>query len=165
MPINETVQQAINDQIQRELSSAYTYLAMTAHFEAANLPGFARWMRLQSEEEQEHAMRLFDYLNDRGGRVVLQAIEQPKRDFGTPLAAFEAALHHEQYITRCIHELHALAGREHDPATQVMLQWFITEQVEEEKNASHVVETLKLIGDDRAALVALDRELGRREPE
>jgi ferritin len=153
---------AVNEQIRHELESAYIYLSMSAHFEAENLPGFAKWMRLQSQEEMNHAMRLFDYLNDRGARVVLQALAQPPAHYDSPLSVFEQAFQHEQKITSLIEQLHRRAGEHADSATQVMLHWFITEQVEEERNASQVVDQLRLAGENRAALLFLDRQLGAR---
>lgn len=163
--INPTVQEAINEQIKNELYSAYLYLAMSAHFEAASLPGFAHWMRLQSNEEVEHAMKLFDYLNDRGGRVELQAIEKPPKTWETATVAFKQALEHEQKVTALIHNLYATASKENDYATQVMLQWFIDEQVEEEKSATLIVEQLKMIEDRDTAILFLDKQLGKRSSE
>lgn len=160
--LSKKLQDAINDQIKHELYSAYLYLAMSAHFEAVNLPGFARWMRLQSQEETSHAMKLFDFIHERGGRVVLQAIAQPPGEFKSALNVFQQALEHEQKVTEMIHRLYELAGKENDYATQVMLQWFITEQVEEEKTAGDVVEQLKTIGEQPAAVFMLDRQLGAR---
>ena len=160
--LNPTVQQALNDQVQKELHSAYIYLSMAAYFEAENLPGAAHWMRHQAEEEQEHAMKIFDFLNDRGGRVALQAIGAPPATFASPLAVFEAAYAHEQKVTQSIHDLYALAVQEGDYPTQVMLQWFIDEQVEEEKNASAIVAQLHMVGDSPAALFMIDRQLAAR---
>jgi len=156
------VQKAINDQIKYELESGYLYLAMSAHFEAANLPGFARWMRLQAREELGHAMRLYNYVLDRGGRIELQAIAKPPADFGTPLSIFEAALAHEKQVTDLIRRLYETAITQKDHATQVYLQWFITEQVEEEKNAGTAVEQLRMAGDAAAALLMLDGRFGAR---
>jgi ferritin len=135
---------------------------MAAHFEAANLPGFARWMRMQSNEEVSHAMRLFDYVCERGGHVRLQALPQPPVEFGTPLSVFEQALGHEQKISSLIDQLYNRALDERDHPTQVMLQWFVTEQVEEENNVGLVVEQIRLAGDSSAALLFLDRQLGAR---
>lgn len=162
---NPTVEQALNDQIQKEFHSAYIYLGMSAYFEAENLPGAAHWMRHQAEEEQEHAMKIFDFINDRGGRVALQAIGQPPADFTSPLAVFEAAYAHEQKVTKSIHDLYALALREGDYPTQIMLQWFIDEQVEEEKNSSAIMAQLKMVGDSPAALLMIDRQLAARSGE
>jgi ferritin len=163
--MDKDVQAAINAQIKHELESAYLYLAMCAHFESANLPGFARWMRLQAREELTHAMRLFDYVNARGGRVELQEIARPPAEFGSPLSIFETALKHERQVTGLIRKLHETAAARSDYATQVHLQWFITEQVEEEKSAATVVEQLRMAGGDSAALLILDRQLGARTEE
>lgn len=160
--LTNAVQEAINDQIKSELHSAYVYLAMTAYCEALNLHGFAHWMRLQSREEVSHAMKLFDYVNDRGGRVSLQAIAAPPLDFKSPLEMVQEVLQHERKVTAMINTLYEVALKEHDYATQVHLQWFLTEQVEEEKNASEIVERLKMAGTQPAALLLLDRELGAR---
>ncbi len=159
------VQAALNDQIRMELSSGYVYLAMAAQFEAQSYDGFAHWMRLQAREELEHAMRLFDYVNRRGGRVVLQAIPCPPEEFGAPLQAFRNALEHEQAVTASIHRLYALAGDHNDVATQRELDWFVTEQVEEEENAGRAVDLLTRAGDDAASLLFLDREFGGRAAE
>jgi ferritin len=160
--LSKVVQDALNQQIKDELYSSYLYLSMSAHCETINLPGFAHWMRLQSEEELSHAMKLFDYVNDRGGRVVLQGIDQPPAEFNAPLDIFQQVLEHEQKVTGLIHQLYALALKENDYPTQVELQWFITEQVEEEKSAGEIVEQLKVIGDHSTALLMLDRQLGAR---
>jgi len=162
MNIQQAMQDAINEQINAELESAYIYLSMSAHFEAENLPGFARWMRLQSQEEVGHAMRLFDYVCERGGRVTLKALAEPTTQFGAPVTLFEQALAHEQKITRLIDELYQAAAQHSDTPTQVMLQWFVTEQVEEENNVGLVVEQLRRAGDSSAALLFLDRQLGTR---
>jgi ferritin len=160
--LGKAVQDAMNEQIKNELYSAYQYLSMAAYCESVNLPGFAHWMRAQSREEMEHAMKFYDFILDRSGRVVLQAIDQPVVEFGSPLEVFEQVLEHEQKVTAMINELYGLAVRENDYASQTFLQWFVTEQVEEEKNAGDVVETLKMVGDTSEALFLLDRELGRR---
>ncbi len=157
-----TVEKAFNTQIRHELDSGYLYLSMSAHFEAANLPGLARWMRLQAQEELAHAMRLYDHVVERGGRVVLQGIEKPQSEFGTPLSIFEAALAHEKKITGLIEKLFETAVTKKDYAAQLALQWFIGEQVEEEQNASAIVEQLRLVGDNPAALLMMDRALGAR---
>jgi ferritin len=163
--LNSAVQQALNDQVQKELHSAYIYLSMAAYFEAENLPGAAHWMRGQAGEEQEHAMKLFDFIQDRGGRVTLQAIDAPPATFSSPLAVFEASYAHEQKVTKSIHDLYALAVKEADYPTQVMLQWFIDEQVEEEKNASAIMAQLQMVGDSPAALFMIDRQLAARAGE
>lgn len=163
--LSKEIQDAINDQIHHEFHSAYLYLSMCAYMESENFPGFAHWMRLQSTEEVNHAMKLFDYVNDRGGRVTLKGLEQPPANFKSILDTFEQAYEHEKKVTKMIHNLYALATRENDYATQVALQWFITEQVEEEDNAMTVVDRMKIAGTDGAALLFLDRELGSRSAE
>ena len=163
--LSQGIQEAINDQIHHEFHSAYVYLSMSAYLEAANFTGFAKWMRVQATEEVNHAMRLFDYVNDRNGKVTLKALEQPPTNFKSALDVFEHALKHEMKVTSLIHSLYALATKENDYATQVALQWFINEQVEEEATASKVVDRLKIAGDDGAALLMLDNELGSRAPE
>ena len=163
--LNKTMQDAMNEQIKNELYSAYIYLSMSAYFEETNLPGFAQWMRVQAQEEEAHAMKFYHFINERGGRVVLQAIEQPPIEFESPLDVFERTLEHEQLVTGLIHQLYALAIQEQDYASQIFLQWFVTEQVEEEDSATQIIEMLKLIGDKRHALLMLDRELGGRAAE
>ena len=153
----------MNTQIQRELESAYIYLSMAAYFDALNLPGFAQWMKIQFQEEQAHAMKFFDFIIDRGGKVTLQAINQPPVEFKSPLDVFGKALAHEEKISGHINDLYALSMKENDFASQPLLQWFIEEQVEEEKSAGEIVETLKMIKGDATALLILDRELGQRQ--
>jgi ferritin len=165
MMINKTMQDAINEQIKNELYSAYLYLAMSAYFDAANLTGFAHWMRVQAREEEEHAMKFFGYVYDRGGRVQLKALDQPPFEWASTLEAFQQVLEHEQKVTSLIHNLYALAVKENDYASQVMLQWFIDEQVEEEKNAATIVEQLKMIEARGSAILYLDHELGERGEE
>jgi ferritin len=156
------MQDAINEQVRDELYSAYLYLSMAAYFEATSLPGFAAWMRAQSQEEVTHAMKFFDFVNERGGRVELHAIEQPPVEFESPRDVFEATYEHEQKVTGLIHDLYKLALEENDYAAQVMLHWFIDEQVEEEDGVSQILDTLKRIGDKDQGLIMLDRELGQR---
>ncbi len=163
--MNKRMQSAFNDQINEELFSSYVYLAMSAHFESMNLEGFAKWMKHQAEEEMEHAMRLFDHINRRGGRVVLKGIGEPPLEYGSALEGFQKALAHEQHITKCIHDLYKLALEEGDYPAQLELQWFIAEQVEEEENSGRVVELLKMAGDNKGALLMLDRELAKRSSE
>ncbi len=163
--INKVVQDAMNEQINKELYSAYVYLSMSAYFTGANLPGFAHWMRVQGKEEQEHAMKFYDFIHDRGGAVTLKALAQPPADFKSPVAVFQEAFAHEQRVTASIHQLYETAVKEKDYPAQVMLQWFINEQVEEEKNAGEIVARLKIIGDHPGALFALDRELAARAGE
>ena len=161
--LSNAVEKAINDQIKNELYSAYLYLSMSAYLESANLSGMARWMRLQSDEEMAHAMKFFDYVYDRGGRVVLQAIDQPPAEFGSPLDVFEQALAHEQKVTGLINQIYGLAVKENDYPSQIELRWFITEQVEEEKSAGDIVDLLKVIGDHGPSVIMVDRQLGARQ--
>jgi len=162
MVLGKTLQDAINEQVKNELYSGYMYLAMAAYCEGNNFPGAAKWMRMQSGEEQEHAMKLYDYVFDRGGRVTLQAIAQPPADYKSLLDIFEQAYSHEQKVTGMINNLYAAAAKENDYATMSMLKWFIDEQVEEERNASQVVEMLKLAGNHIPAVMMLDGRLGAR---
>ena len=163
--ISKKMEAALNKQINEEFASAYIYLSMAAHFKAENFNGFAHWMEMQYQEEVAHAMKIYEYLNDRGGKVILDAIGAPETSWDSPLAAFEAAYNHEKHITGCIHGLVKLAMEESDFATQSFLQWFVDEQVEEEASVDGIVETLKMVGDHKNGLFMLDRELGRRAPE
>ncbi len=156
------LQDTLNQQINHEFYSSYLYLAMSAHFESVNLPGFARWMKVQSEEETEHGMKFFHYVNERGGKVVLEAIAKPQGAFKTPMDVMKQVLEHERKVTGTIEALYELSMKEKDYATQVMLQWFIKEQVEEEKSASDIIEMLKNVGDAPAGLAMLDSRLGAR---
>jgi ferritin len=160
--ISQVMQDAINEQIKNELYSAYLYLSMSAYFEERNLPGFAKWLRVQFEEEQGHALKFYDYVHERGGAIKLQAIAQPPAEWKSSLDAFQQVLEHEQKVTSLIHKLYALALKENDYASQIMLQWFITEQVEEEKNATDVIAKLQMIEERGTAVLMLDHELGHR---
>ncbi len=162
--LNKKIHDAMNDQIQRELESAYIYLSMAAYFDSINLPGFAQWMKMQFQEEQAHAFKFYDFVYDRGVQVILQALGQPPVEFQSPLDAFEKTLAHEQKITGHINDLYALAVEEKDYPSQILLQWFVGEQVEEEKSAGDILDMLKRIGDSYHALIMLDRELGQRQP-
>jgi ferritin len=161
--LSQKVQEALNEQIKNELYSAYLYLSMSAYADSVGLPGFASWMRAQSREEASHAMKLFDYIVDRNGRVTLMAIPQPSADFKSPVAMFQQVLDHEREVTKMIHRLYALASQENDYGTMVELQWFISEQVEEEKTAGAIVDELKLVGDKGTALYLVDRQLAGRK--
>jgi ferritin len=161
--LSKTVQNAMNEQIKNELYSAYLYLSMAAHFESTNLPGFAHWMKIQATEEVKHSMKFFEYINERGGRVTLKAIDQPVADFKTPLDVFTMAFKHEQKVTGMIHKLYELALKENDYPSQIMLQWFVKEQVEEEKSAENIIEQLKMAGDSSAALLMADRQFAQRK--
>ena len=160
--LSPDLQRALNEQLKQELYSSYLYLSMAAYCESINLSGFAHWMRQQADEEREHAMKFYDHILDRGGRVALQALPQPPSEFPSPTGIFEQALAHEQEITSLINELYRRADAEQDPASQVFLQGFITEQVEEEKTAAQIVQTLRMAGDDKVALLMIDRELAAR---
>jgi ferritin len=162
MELSKKMQDALNEQIKEELASSYIYLSMAAYCESINLPGFAKWMRAQSQEELEHALKFFDYINDRGGRVVLHALEQPPIEFAGPTDVFEKTLAHEEFITGRIHELYGMATAENDYASLGILQWFVDEQVEEEQSAGEILETLKMIGEKGQGLLMLDRQLAQR---
>lgn len=162
MKLSAKVQAAMNEQMRREFVAYYLYLAMSAWFSRRNYPGFAAWMRAQAREEESHALKFFDYVDDRGGEVVLEAIDRPKADWKSVLAVFEAAKAHEARVSQGIHKLYELALVEKDYASQAMLQWFITEQVEEEKTSTQIVETLRIIKDSSSGLLMYDRELGGR---
>jgi ferritin len=162
MMISQALQEAINQQITHELYSAHLYLSMSAYFACNTFPGMAKWMRVQAAEETTHALKFFDYVNDRSGRVVMGAIGQPPTEFESPLDVFQKALEHERKVTGLINNLYALALKENDYATQVMLQWFVNEQVEEEKNATEIVEQLRRLGPSTGGLIHYDRQLGKR---
>ncbi len=157
------VQEAINQQIQAEFQSAYIYLAMSAKFERMSLKGFAQWLRMQWQEETNHAMKLYDFMLQRDGVVELGTIEEPVVDFSTPLEAFRLVLEHEQFITSRINNLYHLATQHHDYPLQILLHWFIDEQVEEEDAARSIIDSLELIGETGPNLFLLDRELGSRQ--
>jgi ferritin len=161
--LQSTIQDALNKQIAMEMYASNLYLAMSAHFAAASLKGFAHWMRQQADEERGHALRIFDYIGERGGSVELAAIAQPPSEFGAPPEIFQAALEHERKVSASIHAIFSLAGQEADYATQSFLQWFINEQVEEEANATEMVDLLAMAGDNRAALLMLDNRVKGRE--
>ena len=163
--LTKKVEAAMNDQLQKELQSAYVYLGMSAWAEAAAYPGMAAWLRHQWEEELAHAMRFYNFIVDRGAQVVLAELGAPKVSYASPLAVFEAALEHERSVTRSINGLYELVGKEKDFASQAWLDWFATEQVEEEKTVGQIVDDLKRIGDRGDGLYLLDKELGTRETE
>lgn len=160
--LTKPVLDAMNAQITHEMHSAYLYLSMSAYFESMELPGFASWMRVQFHEEQEHALKFFDFLHDRGGKVELQAIPAVQVNFTSPQQVFELTLEHEQKVTSLIHSLYKLAVAEDDAASQIFLLWFVSEQVEEEKNATHILEVLKKIGASAGGLYQLDHQVGKR---
>ena len=160
--IGEKVQDAFNEQINAELYSAYLYLSMAAQLEAMNLRGFANWMRQQAREEIAHAMKFFAHVNERGGRVTLTRIDAPPKEWPSPLAIFQDAYRHEQKVTGLIDKLVTLAAAEGDNAGGVFLQWFVSEQVEEEAAADGIVRKLKMISEAPGGLFMMDRELGER---
>lgn len=160
--ISKTMQDAINEQINKELYSSYLYLSMAAYFESKNLPGFAKWLYVQTDEERAHGMKLFQHLVDRGGRVVLKAIVAPASEWRSYLDAFKEVQSHEAEVTASINSLYELALKEKDYPMQILLQWYINEQVEEEKNAADVVQQLELIDARGTAVLMLDHQLGKR---
>jgi ferritin len=160
--INDKLQKALNDQINAELFSSYLYLSMSAYFESQDLPGFANWMRVQAREEDLHVQKFFDYIVERGGRVMLEAIAKPRTEWGSALEAFEEALAHERSISARISDLVELALEQKDRATHSFLQWFVDEQVEEEASADQVVKAVRLGGGQPVAMLMLDRELAAR---
>lgn len=160
--LSQKLQDAFNEQINEELYSAYLYLSMSAVYANRNLNGFAGWMRLQAREEVGHGMRLFDYLLERGGSIQLKAVGQPPVEFGSPLEIMESSLEHERKITGLIHRLYEVAVEESDYSAQIEIQWFITEQVEEESSIDAIVQRMKMFGADGAALLMVDGQLGAR---
>ena len=162
MEFSKKMQEALNAQIKEELYSSYIYLAMASWSQSVNLPGFANWFGVQSKEEMEHAMKFYAYVEDRGGRVLLQAIAQPPAEFGGPTDVFQKTLEHEQFITGRIHALFGMALDEKDYASTGLLQWFVNEQVEEEKNVTEILNLLKMTGDKGQGLIMLDRHLASR---
>jgi len=160
----EKMAKALNGQLNAELYAAYLYLSMAAYFTTKNLNGFANWLRVQAQEELMHAMKIYDYINERDGEVVLTQVGAPKTKWNSPLEAFEDAYNHECKVTGMINELVNLAISEKDHAANSFLQWFVIEQVEEESSALAIVDKLKLVGDDGAALFMIDGELGQRTP-
>ncbi|MFH1359756.1 MAG: ferritin [Candidatus Omnitrophota bacterium] len=160
--MDKKLEQAINEQIQKELYSAYLYLSMAAYLDAESLDGSAKWMKVQAKEEVAHGMKLYEFLNDRGHRVVLGAIDKPPADFSSVQEIFEETLKHEKKVTVSIHNLYALAEKVDDTAAKVFLHWFIEEQVEEEKNASDILGKLKYIGKQSSGILMLDKALGKR---
>lgn len=157
------MQEALNDQVNAELYSAYLYLAMAAYFESLRLSGFANWMRAQTKEETTHAMKIYDFICEQGGRVVLKSIAQPPDQWQSPLHAFEAAQKHERKVTAMINDLVKLASQEKEQTTSTFLQWFVDEQVEEESSVGQVVGKLKAAQKTPDGLKLIDQEMGKRE--
>ena len=160
--LSQNMEQALNRQLNAELYSAYLYLSMAAYYYSLNLNGFANWMTVQNQEETMHAMKFYNYINERGGRINLDKIDGPPTNWNSPLEVFEETLKHEEKVTGLINNLVDLAIAERDHAANAFLQWFVTEQVEEEASANEVIQNLKLAGNDPHALFMLDRELGTR---
>ncbi len=160
--MSQKMQDALNAQINAEWYSAYLYLSMCSYFTSINLVGMSTWMRVQAQEEMFHGIKIYDFINERGGRALLQTIDQPPTDWESALAVFENSLAHEKTVTALINNLVDLSMAERDHATTIFLQWYVTEQVEEEANASGIVSKLKMIGHDASSLFALDQELGQR---
>ena len=159
--LSEKMEEALNEQINKEMYSAYLYMAMSAHSKHMGLDGFANWFMVQYQEEMTHAMKIYDYINEQGGQVKLRAIKEPPSEFESPLDMFEKTLEHEKFITKSINELMDLAIKENDHATQIFLHWFVTEQIEEEANDNEIIAKLKLVGDGNG-LFMLDKELAAR---
>lgn len=160
--ISKKIQSELNEQVNKEFYSAYLYLAMEAYCTKIGLPGFAHWMRLQYEEENMHVTKMYDYILAQGGEIHLKQIEEPPREFSSPLEIFEKTLEHEQFITRSIHNLMGLAIEERDYATQAFLQWYVSEQVEEEANVHDVLNPLRMVGNDKGGLMMIDQNLSNR---
>lgn len=160
--ISKKIEKALNEQENAELFSAYLYLSMEAYFKSLNLNGFANWMRVQTQEEIAHAMKIYEFINERGGRITLKAIDGPEIKWGSPLAVFKAVYEHERKVTGLINNLVDLAIKEKDHATNTFLQWFVNEQVEEESSADEMVQQLKMMEKAPGGMFMLDRELGQR---
>lgn len=162
--ITKRMEEALNGQINKEFYSAYLYLAMSAYCNKLGMPGAEHWFRMQYEEEVIHMTKMFDYVMQQGGEAHLMQIDEPPKEFGDILNIFKASLEHEQFITKSINELLDVAVEEKDHATQVFLQWYISEQVEEEANVTDMVDRLKMAGDNGGALMMLDDKFGQRQP-
>ncbi len=160
--LKDKIQKALNAQMNLELSSSYLYLSMAAYFESENLNGFAHWMRVQSGEEYGHAMKIYGYINQRNGRVNLSKIDAPQSEWKDAADIFADTLKHEQQVTQAIDDIVDLTITEKDHATNTYLQWFVTEQVEEEATAMNILDKIKMVGDNKNGLFLLDRELGMR---
>ena len=160
--ISKKMEKALNEQVNAELFSAYLYLSMEAYFKSMNLNGFANWMRVQTQEEVAHAMKIYEFINERGGRITLKAIDGPDTEWDSPLTVFKAVYEHEQKVTSLINDLVDLAIEEKDHATNTFLQWFVNEQVEEESSADEMVQQLKMMEKAPGGMFMLDRERGQR---
>lgn len=160
--LSQTLNQALNEQIAYENYSAFIYKAMQAYFEAEDLPGMANWMNIQYQEELAHAEKMFQFVCDAGGKVEMLGMDAPNNEYTSPLEVFKKALHHEQKVTQRINDLMELAQTEKNHATEIFLQWFVTEQVEEEATVSEIISKLKRIKDDGRGLMMVDQELAQR---
>lgn len=160
--LSAKLQDALNKQINEEYYSSYLYRAMVAYMEEKNLDGCAHWMRMQADEEHMHALKIFDYVLERGGSIELHAVAAPPREWDSPLAAFEAALEHEKFMTENITKLADLAIDERDHATNNVMQWYVSEQVEEEANVDDIVQKLRMVGENGPGIFMMDRELKTR---
>lgn len=160
--LSKTLEDALNEQVNNEYFSAFLYLSMASYFESINMLGMASWMRMQYEEEIMHGMKIIDMIIDMEGRVVLKQIDGPPTDFESVISVFEQTLEHERNVTKMINEIYSLARKESNYAVQSALQWFIDEQVEEEKSVLEIVNQLKMIGDETTPLLMLDNKLGVR---
>lgn len=160
--MNNEVYKVLNEQINKELYSAYLYLSMSAYFSDLGLLGFANWMRVQFQEEQAHGMLIYDFVLNRGEKVLLTAIDAPKTSWNSPLEVMEEVLKHEEYVTSLINNIVAVAENHKDRATMSYMNWFVDEQVEEESNSHDIISKLKLIGEDKSALYLLDKDLQAR---
>lgn len=162
--MKDKIQKAFNGQVNAEFASAYIYLSMSSCLDSMNLVGMAIWMRAQAQEEMQHAMKFYDFILERDGRALMEKISSPKVEWDSALAVFEDAYAHECKVSGLIHDLVDLAVAERDHASNAFLQWFVTEQVEEEATVLHIVERLRMIGDNKVALLMMDNELGSRTP-
>jgi len=160
--LSKTMEKALNEQINKEMYSAYLYMAMSADTTHKGLDGFANWFMVQYHEEMEHATRIYNYINDHGGKVALKAIDEPPNTFKDPLDMFKKTLEHEQFITKSINDLVDQAKKENDHATEIFLQWFVTEQIEEEANDNEIIGKLEMVGNQGNGLYMIDRELAQR---
>jgi ferritin len=160
--LSKTIEVALNEQINKEIFSAYLYLSMSSYAETEGLKGISVWFKVQYHEEMVHSMKFYEYILKKGGKVALKQIDSPDTTFDGPLDLFKKALNHEEYITESIDKLVDLAIAENEHATKTFLDWYVTEQVEEEQNVTEIIQTLKMIGDNKAALFLYDKELGAR---
>jgi ferritin len=160
--LTEKMQKALNDQLNKEYYSSYLYLSMSAYFQSISLSGFANWMKIQAQEELMHGMKFYNFINERAGRVILQKIDEPQTKWSSPIAVFEHVLEHEKNVTGMINNLANLAYEEKDHATQIFLQWFITEQVEEESSVADILHKLNLTNGEGSGLFMIDREMAQR---